>query len=97
MLTLLGDRPAGAWTEDDVAHLVAVQRRVLDARHDRLDVADDRTAAALDLLREVGWTAAGSPSTAHVSVVDSDGQRVRDHLVVRLRVRRDRCPAPGCG
>jgi gamma-glutamyltranspeptidase / glutathione hydrolase len=73
MLTLLGDRPAGAWTEADVAHLVAVQRRVLDARHDRLDLADDRTAAALDLLREVGWTAAGSPSTAHVSVVDSTG------------------------
>ena len=41
---------------DDVAHLVAVQRRVLDRRRDRLDVADDRTAAAYDLLREVGWS-----------------------------------------
>lgn len=75
MLTLLGERPAGAWTEDDVAHLVAVQRRVLDARRDRLDLADDRTAAALALLDEVGWTpaAAGSPSTAQVSVVDAGG------------------------
>lgn len=75
MLTLLGDRPAGPWSEDDVAHLVAVQRRVLDARRDRLDVTDDRAAAALALLAEVGWQpgAAGSPSTAHVSAVDADG------------------------
>ena len=75
MLTLLGDRPSGPWTEDVVAHLVAVQRRVLDVRRDRLDVADDRTAAALELLDEVGWvpSAAASPSTAHVSAVDSGG------------------------
>lgn len=73
MLILLGDRPAGAWTEDDVAHLVAVQRQVLDARRERLDLADDRSAAALDLLRDVGWVGAGAPSTAHVSVVDTDG------------------------
>jgi gamma-glutamyltranspeptidase/glutathione hydrolase len=73
MLTLLGERPRGAWTEDDVSHLVDVQRRVLDARHDHLDVADDRSAAALELLASVGWAGAGSPSTAHVSVVDADG------------------------
>jgi gamma-glutamyltranspeptidase/glutathione hydrolase len=75
MLSLLGDRPQGPWTEDDVAHLVAVQRRVLDVRRDRLDVTDDRTAAALRLLDEVGWepSAAASPSTAHVSAVDADG------------------------
>jgi gamma-glutamyltranspeptidase/glutathione hydrolase len=74
MLTLLGDRPRGRWTEDDVAHLVAVQRRVLDVRRDRLDVADDRTAAALELLDEVGWEpSTAAPSTAHVSAVDSDG------------------------
>ena len=30
-------------------------------------------AAAYDLLREVGWAGAGSPSTAHVSVVDASG------------------------
>lgn len=73
MLTLLGDRPRGAWTPDDVACLVAVQRRVLDVRRDSLDVADDRTAAALALLRDVGWSPPGAPSTAHVSVVDADG------------------------
>lgn len=73
MLQLLGSRPHGAWDEDDVAELVAVQRRVLDARRDRLDVADDRSAAAWQLVRSVGLGGAGSPSTAHVSVVDSEG------------------------
>ncbi len=84
-----GDRPDGAWTEDDVAHLVSVQRRVLDARRDRLDVADDREAAALDLLREVGWAGAGSPE--HGARVG--GGRRRDRLrgdrVLRLRVGGD--------
>jgi gamma-glutamyltranspeptidase/glutathione hydrolase len=72
MLTLLGDRPAGVGA-DDVAHLVAVQRRVLDHRRERLDVADDRTAAAYQLLQEVGWSGGGSASTAHVSAVDDSG------------------------
>jgi gamma-glutamyltranspeptidase/glutathione hydrolase len=72
MLTLLGERPRGEWTEEDVAHLVGVQRRVLGARRERLDVAADRTAAALALLEEVEWGRT-SPSTAHVSAVDSDG------------------------
>ncbi len=72
MLTLLGDRPAGDWTEDDVRRLVEVQRRVLDARRQRLDVADDRSAAAFALLGEVGWVST-SPSTAHVSAVDAAG------------------------
>lgn len=67
MLTLLGDRP------HDVARLVEVQRRVPDVRRDRLDVADDREAAALDLLRDVGCQSARPASTAHVSVVDSHG------------------------
>jgi gamma-glutamyltranspeptidase / glutathione hydrolase len=73
MLTLLGERPRGVWTEDDVAHLVEVQRRVLGARRRHLDLTDDREAAALALLASVGWAGAGSPSTAHVSVVDSAG------------------------
>lgn len=73
MLTLLGDRPRGSWTAEDVARLVDVQRRVLDVRRDRLDLVDDREAAALDLLRDVGWRRPGPPSTAHVSVVDSRG------------------------
>ena len=73
MLQLIGDRPRAEWTEDDVAVLVAVQRRVLDARRDRLDVAGDRARAGWDLVREVGLAGAGSPSTAHVSVVDAEG------------------------
>ena len=73
MLALIGDRPRAEWTEDDVAVLVAVQRRVLDARRDRLDVADDRELAGWDLVRDVGLAGAGSPSTAHVSVVDTEG------------------------
>lgn len=73
MLTLLGSRPAGAWTEGDVSALIAVQRRVLDARRESLDLAEDREAAALDLLHEVGWSGSRSPSTAHVSVADADG------------------------
>jgi len=73
MLTLLGERPRGEWTPEDVARLVAVQRRVLDARRDLLDVADDREAAARQLLAEVGWRPATAPSTAQVSVVDGYG------------------------
>ncbi len=72
MLTLLGEAPRGQWTEDDVARLVAVQRQVLDVRRHRLDITDDRTAAALQLLDEVGWVPT-APSTAHVSAVDADG------------------------
>ena len=73
MLHLIGDRPRGVWTAQDVAVLVDVQRRVLDARRDRVDVADDRAAAGWQLVRDVGLAGAGSPSTAHVSVVDGDG------------------------
>ncbi len=73
MLTLLGERPAGAWTAEDVGHLVSVQRRVLDFRRDHLDTAVDREAAALALLADVGAAGVGSPSTVHVSVVDSTG------------------------
>jgi gamma-glutamyltranspeptidase/glutathione hydrolase len=73
MLTLLGERPKAQWTPADVAHLVAVQRRVLDVRRDVLDVADDREGAALSLLREIGWRAPTAPSTVHISVVDGEG------------------------
>jgi gamma-glutamyltranspeptidase/glutathione hydrolase len=73
MLSLLGERPLGEWTADDVAHLLHVQRRVLGARRDRLDVEPDRVAAAHDLLRDSGWRASRSASTAHVSVVGADG------------------------
>jgi len=76
MLELFGERPGGPWSENDVAHLVRVQRRILDVRRHRLDLvahAADRESAALEMLREVGWQAPGPPSTAHVSVVDAEG------------------------
>jgi gamma-glutamyltranspeptidase/glutathione hydrolase len=73
MLTLLGDRPQGEWTVDDVAHLIAVLRRVLGYRRARLDVATDREIAARALLDEVGVPQRGPASTAHISVVDSTG------------------------
>jgi gamma-glutamyltranspeptidase/glutathione hydrolase len=73
MLTLLGDRPQGEWTVDDVAHLVSVQRRVLGYRRERLDVAADRDVATWALLADVGLPQRPSASTAHISVVDSTG------------------------
>ena len=73
LLLLLGDRPRGHWTAEDVAHLVEVQRQVLEFRRRRIDLADDRTAAAQDLLALAGQGISGSASTAHVSVVDSTG------------------------
>ena len=77
MLALLGDRPRGDWTDDDVRHLVAVQDAVLRHRLDHLDVAPDRVAAAARLLdvalvgdlTKIGTAA----STVHVSVVDEEG------------------------
>ena len=76
LLTLLGDRPFGAWTREDVALLVDVQRLVLGYRRDHLDVAVDREAAGLSLLEHVASHVSSggrSPSTVHVSVVDSAG------------------------
>jgi gamma-glutamyltranspeptidase/glutathione hydrolase len=73
LVTLLGDRPLGAWTHEDVALLVDVQRQVLGYRRDHLDVALDREAAALSLLEHVSSGRGRSPSTVHVSVVDSAG------------------------
>ena len=73
LLTLLGDRPRAAWTAEDVARLTDVQRQVLGYRRDHLDVATDREAAGLGLLEHVTGTGGRSPSTVHVSVVDSNG------------------------
>jgi gamma-glutamyltranspeptidase/glutathione hydrolase len=76
MLRLLEDRPHGAWTEDDVEHLVRVQRAVLGHRLDVLDVSDDLEADArafLDLVDRHDLGALESASTAHVSATDSDG------------------------
>jgi gamma-glutamyltranspeptidase/glutathione hydrolase len=73
LLTLLGDRPRAAWTGEDVARLTEVQRQVLGYRRDHLDVATDREAAGLELLAQVTGAGGRSPSTVHVSVVDSTG------------------------
>ncbi|MDQ1620727.1 MAG: gamma-glutamyltranspeptidase / glutathione hydrolase [Actinomycetota bacterium] len=72
MLTLLGDRPRGLWTPEDVAYLVDVQRTVLDYRRNELDTAADREAAAQALLAGLGG-GQRSPSTVHVSAVDALG------------------------
>jgi gamma-glutamyltranspeptidase/glutathione hydrolase len=68
MLGLMGGRPEGPWREDDVAHLIDVQRRVLGFRRDRVDLRED-VAAAIEELR----AAFTSPSTVHTSTVDADG------------------------
>jgi len=71
------DRPTGPWTRTDVAHLVAVQDAVLGYRARALDLADDRVAAAEQLLAlaSTGDIARvrGPASTVHVSAVDSEG------------------------
>jgi gamma-glutamyltranspeptidase/glutathione hydrolase len=77
MLLLLGERPQGAWTPDDAAHLVTVVRAVLRHRAHELDVAADRASAGQALLDDVlahgqAWLGV-APSTAHVSAVDADG------------------------
>jgi gamma-glutamyltranspeptidase/glutathione hydrolase len=73
LLTLLGDRPRAGWTDEDIALLATVQRQVLGYRRDHLDVALDREAAGLGLLEHVTGNGGRSPSTVHVSVVDSTG------------------------
>lgn len=73
MLTLLGERPRGEWTADDVARLVDVQLRVLEFRRTNIDRAADREPVLRQLLDQVGLAGERSPSTAHVSVVDSTG------------------------
>ncbi len=76
MLTLLGGRPRGAWTTDDLALLVEVEEAVLSYRARELDLAPDRVAAAeafLALVHEGDLAALGSPSTVNVSAVSDDG------------------------
>lgn len=77
LLTLLGDRPHSAWDGADLAHLVKVQRAVLEQRAVRLDLAEDRVAAARALLASVDHGDLArlrtSANTVHVSVVDGDG------------------------
>lgn len=68
MLGLMEGRPRGAWTEEDVAHLVDVQARVLGFRRERVDLRED-VVAAIDELK----AAFASPSTVHTSAVDGNG------------------------
>lgn len=69
MLGLMDGRPRGPWDEDDVAHLIDVQFRVLGFRRERVDLRQD-VVAAIDELR----AAFTSPSTVHTSAVDADGR-----------------------
>ncbi|WP_229051791.1 gamma-glutamyltransferase [Aeromicrobium sp. Leaf350] len=81
MLRLLDGHPRAPlgdhrWSEADVTHVVRVQRAVLAARLERLEVADDLAAEAAALLAQVdagGIAALESGSTAHVSATDSAG------------------------
>lgn len=68
MLRQMGDRPRGDWTEDDVAHLVDVQARVLGFRRSDFDLREDVMEALADLR-----AAFRSPSTVHTSAVDDSG------------------------
>ncbi|HSM36388.1 MAG TPA: gamma-glutamyltransferase [Longimicrobiales bacterium] len=68
MLALMEGRPGGAWSEDDVARLVEVQRRVLGFRRERVDPREDVEEAVGELVR-----AFRSASTVHTSAVDAAG------------------------
>src|SRR6185437_15124839 len=77
MLILLDGHPADKWSDDDLVRWVAVQRAVLRHRAAELDVASDRARAGQALLDGVlaggqKWLGV-APSTAHVSVVDTEG------------------------
>ncbi|MGB5953415.1 MAG: gamma-glutamyltransferase [Ornithinimicrobium sp.] len=73
MLRLLGDLPRPITAVDTAA----VMRRVLDLRRANIDVADDLEAAGHELLQQIAQMSheilPTPASTAHVSVVDSDG------------------------
>lgn len=84
MILLMGDRPRGSWTPDNLARLVRVQETVLGYRRRHLDGTEARQAAAERLLEaaRAGRLPGGrmppsfgsaSPSTLHTSAVDADG------------------------
>ena len=77
MLLLVDDHPFSAWDRAELSRLARVQRAVLSYRKRHLDPADDREAAAADLLDKAGLgdpqALLSSPSTIHTSAVDSDG------------------------
>lgn len=76
MLALMEGRPAGPWTDDDVAALVEVQRAVLGHRVRHLEAPaarEEQVRALLDSVAESGPAWMRSPSTVHVSAVDGAG------------------------
>jgi gamma-glutamyltranspeptidase/glutathione hydrolase len=80
MLMLLGDRPEGPWTADDLALMARAQQAAIGFRTGTLDVTLDPVREVRRLLEEVVPGPLGrfvsSPSTTHTSVVDSDGLAV---------------------
>ena len=68
MLRLMGNRPSNPWTQEDVAHLVEVQKEVLGFRRTHVDLREDIAAAIGEM-----QAAFRSPSTVHTSAVDSNG------------------------
>ncbi len=80
MLLLLGDRPHGEWTEDDVALMARAQQAAIGFRAGALDTSLDPEREVRRLLEEAVPGPLGrfvqSPSTTHTSVVDSDGLAV---------------------
>ena len=88
LLVLLAGR-----TDRTPSDLIEIQRQVLGYRHGHLDASQDLMASGHELVKLV--TARGiaglstSASTAHVSVVDSDGLGLRDHRIERIRFRRN--------
>ncbi len=77
MLAACADLDGTEWTVDNLQQLIRSQRACLDFRKQHLDLADDVSAAAQQLLDDARsgrllsrWTSA---STVHTSVVDSEG------------------------
>jgi gamma-glutamyltranspeptidase/glutathione hydrolase len=77
MLKLMSQRPFSQWDVDSVRFLIDVQRAVLGYRRDRLDLSDQMTVDAANLL---DLAVGGDPkailesgSTCHTSAVDDTG------------------------
>ena len=77
LLLLIVDAGFSAWSDDHTRVMAEVQRAVLRHRTRHLDGADDAAAAVETLLGEARKgdyrRLLGSPSTVHVSAVDSNG------------------------
>jgi len=80
MLMLLGDRPTGEWTEDDLALMARAQQAAIGFRAGTLDTSLDPEHDVRRLLEKAVPGPLGrfvqSPSTTHTSAVDSDGLAV---------------------